>query len=426
MLRTKGVTTSAATELSLPGAEMLDSARFAAEGYPHADWARLRRDSPVHWCERDGQESFWAITRHKDIVNISRQPDKFLNGPRLLMNFDPGAGDQELPVRMLLNMDTPEHQHYRGLISRRFTPRALQGITGRVDGIANEILDQVMEGGAEAETDFVDAVSAKLPIWVIAEMLGIPRKDWELLFHWTNRTLGAADPEYCEEGKTPDETRQDARLALFEYFNEMTEDRRKHPKDDLVSILSNANINGEPLPIFELLSYYLLLVVAGNETTRNATSGGLLALIENPGEFQKVKAAPQLLNPLVEEILRWTSPVIHFCRTAVEDTEIRGRRIKQGDRLVLLYPSANRDADVFEAPDMFLSDRSPNRHIAFGIGEHFCLGAHVARLELQVIFRHLVERLEHVELAGPVERLRSSVVGGIKHMPIHYRLRRAG
>jgi len=180
------------------------------------------------------------------------------------------------------------------------------------------------------------------------------------------------------------------------------------------------------LPPLERLSYYLLLVVAGNETTRNATSGGLLALIENPGELEKVRRNPGLLKPLVEEILRWTSPVIQFCRTPNRDVEIRGQRIRAGERIVLFYPSANRDEEVFESPDKFRVDRHPNRHLAFGIGEHFCLGAHVARLELEVIFRHLVQRLEHVELAGPLERLRSSVVGGIKHMPIRYRLRAAG
>ena len=415
----------AAHELPLPGAEILDPQRDASDGYPHEEWARLRQESPVHWCPRDEGESFWAVTRHSDIVNISRQPDRFLNGPRLLINYDLAMGEEDFPVRMLLNMDPPEHHSYRELVSRRFTPRALQQIAGQVDGIANEILNGLTAGGVEAEMDFVADVSGKLPIWVIAQMLGVPRKDWELLFHWTNRTIGAADPEYCEEGKTPDETRQAAQVALFEYFNAMTEDRRKNPQDDLVSVLSNSAIGGEPLPPFELLSFYLLLVVAGNETTRNATSGGLLALIENPDQLEKARRNPKLLKPLVEEILRWTSPVIHFCRTPVEDCEINGQRVKAGDRMVLFYPSANRDADVFESPNDFLIDRSPNRHIAFGIGEHFCLGAHVARLELQVIFRHLIERFEHVELAGPIDRLRSSVVGGIKHMPIHYRLRSA-
>lgn len=416
---------AAATRIPLPGAELLDPKRYGTGGYPHTEWARLRRESPIHWCGRDAGEPFWAVTRHEDIVQISRQPERFLNAPRLVMSFARDLDEQDFPVRMLLNIDPPEHHQYRSLISKRFTPRALQSITGQVDGIAEEILDQVMQGGAESETDFVGAVSARLPIWVIAQMLGVPRSDWELLFHWTNRTIGAADPEYLEAGKTPLETVNDARLALFQYFTAMTEDRRKNPKDDLVSILANAKVDSKPLPPFELLSYYFLLVVAGNETTRNATSGGLLALIENPGELDKVRRNPKLVKPLVEEILRWTSPVIHFCRTPVEDVEIRGKRIRAGERLVLFYPSANRDESVFKDPEQFRIERIPNRHIAFGIGEHFCLGAHVARLELEVIFRHLVTRLEHVELAGPVERLRSSIVGGIKHMPIRYRLRPA-
>lgn len=294
-----------------------------------------------------------------------------------------------------------------------------------MDSIANEILDGVMYDGEEAEIDFVQQVSALLPIWVIAEMLGVPRSDWELLFHWTNRIVGAGDPEYQAEGESAVDTMQNARRGLFEYFNAMTEDRRKNPRDDLVSVLANARPDGKPLPPFELLSYYLLLVVAGNETTRNATSGGLLALIERPDQHDLVRRDPALMKPLVEEILRWTSPVIHFCRTAAEDVELHGQKIRKGETLCLFYPSANRDERIFDAPDEFRADRRPNRHIAFGIGEHVCLGAHVARLELRVIFRHLIERLEHVELAGPVDRLRSSIVGGIKHMPIRYRLRSA-
>ncbi|NNL66585.1 MAG: cytochrome P450 [Myxococcales bacterium] len=409
----------------LPSVEILDPRRYADEGYPHADWARLRRESPVHWCERAEGEPFWALTRHEDIVHVSQRPGQYLNAPRLVMSFDPKATPEDFGLRMLLNMDPPEHRAYRNLISQRFTPRALGKIRSRVDGIADEILDRVMEHGAQGETDFVATVSALLPIWVIAEMLGVPRSDWELLFDWTNKTIGAADPEYRDEGASPKETIEAARLSLFHYFDDMTKDRRKHPQDDLVSLLANAEVDGKELPPFELLSYYLLLVIAGNETTRNATSGGLLALIENRDEWAKVRNDPALLKPLVEEVLRWTSPVIHFCRTAAEDVELAGKRIRAGDRLVLFYPSANRDEAVFDEHDRFRADRRRNRHLAFGIGEHFCLGAHVARLELEVILRHLVARLEDVEIAGPVERLRSSVVGGIKHLPIRYRLRKA-
>ena len=410
--------------VSLNELELISPVFFAQNGYPFEAWKRLRQEAPVYWFDRLRGKPFWAITRYDDIVSISRQPERYLNAPRLVVSPE-GVTDEQFPVRPLLNMDPPDHHEYRALTNRRFTPKAMQRIRQSVDSIAEAILDEVACDGEESEVDFVQAVSARLPIWVIAEMLGVPRSDWELLFGWTNRTIGAGDPEYREQGKTPLETMHEARLALFHYFSEMTEDRRKHPRDDLVSVLTHARVDAEPLPVFELMSYYFLLVVAGNETTRNATSGGLLALIEHPEQRERVRRDPALIEPLVEEILRWTSPVIHFCRTAVEDVELHGQRIRAGDSLCLFYPSANRDEAIFDDPDRFLVSRRPNRHIAFGFGEHVCLGAHVARLELQVMFRHMVERFDHLELAGPVERLRSSIVGGIKHMPIRYRLRPA-
>ncbi len=203
----------------------------------------------------------------------------------------------------------------------------------------------------------------------------------------------------------------------------MVEERRRNPRDDLVSILANAELDGAPLPVENLMSYYKLIVIAGNETTRNATSGGLLALIEHPGEFEKLRRDPSLVSKATEEILRWTTPVIQFCRTATEDVEIRAQKVRAGQSFCLFYPSANRDDEVFDEPYSFKIDRDPNPHLAFGIGEHFCLGANVARLELNVMFRHLAARIDEVELAGPVERLRSSFLGGVKHMPIRYRLR---
>jgi len=317
-------------------------------------------------------------------------------------------------------MDPPEHHAYRSIVNRRFTPRALRGFEVQVDAIAGEIVDSIASDG---EIDFVERVAARLPIWVIAEMLGIPRSDWKMLFDWTNRTVGAGDAEYQPPGASSVETMNDAGQEMFGYFAELAEDRRRRPRDDLASALTHARIDGAAVPTYELLSYFFLLVVAGNETTRNATSGGLLALIENPDQRARVQRDAALLDPLVEEILRWTSPVVHFCRTAAEDTELHGQNVRSGDTLCLFYPSANRDARVFEHPDAFDVGRRPNRHIAFGVGEHFCLGAHVARLELRVIFRQLLGRLESVELAGPPERLRSSVIGGIKHLPIRYQLR---
>ena len=404
----------------IDASELVSASRYAAWGYPFEAWKTLRERAPVYPVDPPSGRPFWAITRHADITGISRQPSLYLNAPRLTVGSAQGV---DLPARMLLNMDPPEHHSYRSLVNKRFTPRAMRGITSQVDGIATGILDAIANDGETGEIDFVERVSALLPIWVIAEMLGVPRSDWNMLFDWTNRTVGASDPEYQPEGRTSAETMYDAGAEMFEYFARLTEDRRREPRDDLASALAHATIDGAELPRYELLSYYYLIVVAGNETTRNATSGGLLALIENPDQFERVRRDPGLLKPLVEEILRWTSPVAHFCRTPACDVELHGQKILAGESLCLFYPSANRDERVFEEPDEFRVDRRPNRHIAFGVGEHVCLGAHVARLELQVIFRHLIERLEHVELAGPIERLRSHMIGGIKHMPIRYRLR---
>jgi cytochrome P450 len=216
-----------------------------------------------------------------------------------------------------------------------------------------------------------------------------------------------------------------ANVELFTYFAALREERLARPQDDLISLLASATVDGEPLPLLDILAFYQILVSAGNETTRNATSGGLLALIEHPAELAKVQADPRLIKSAVEEILRWTSPIIHFGRTATRDTEVAGQKIRKGEVVGMFYPSANRDEAIFPEPEKFRVDRKPNPHIAFGVGEHYCLGAHVARLELQVIFRHLIPRLGRVELAGPVDRLRSNLIGGVKRLPIRYELRPA-
>lgn len=406
---------------SLDELKVLDPHVFAEAGYPHKAWARLRREAPVHYFERGAAEPFWALTKHEDIVWVSKQPERFLNAPRLVVPTTSDQRDQELPVRMLLNMDNPEHKIYRDLMRGKFTPQALRKMPLDVENIAREIVDEIDTGGAEAEIDFVEKVAAFLPIAVIADLLGIPRSDWRMLFRWTNETIGAQDPEYQIEGETPLQTSERARLELFKYFVDLIAQRRANPEDDIVSHLANAKVNGKHLPDLELLSYFFLLVLAGNETTRNATSGGLMAFIENPGEWQRLRKDPSLLDSAVEEILRWTSPVIQFARTPVEDFELRGKRIRAGERLCLFYPSANRDEDIFDEPMRFRIDRDPNRHIAFGIGEHFCLGANVARLELRLIYRELLQRLDRLELAAPPERLVSSIVGGVKHLRIRYR-----
>ncbi|MDX1650679.1 MAG: cytochrome P450, partial [Myxococcota bacterium] len=277
----------------------------------------------------------------------------------------------------------------------------------------------------EGECDFVKAVSAPLPIAVIGWLLGVPKSDWNLLFEWTNRIIGAGDPEYQVPGKTAQETAQETMVEVFQYFTKLVEEKKKNPADDLVTLFAHAEVDGEPLPFMDVMAWCLIIVIAGNETTRNATTGGMKAFIEHQDQMRRVQEDPSLMPSAIEEVVRWTTPIIHFGRTATQDVELRGRTIKEGDALALFYPSANRDEEVFEDPFTFRVDRHPNRHLGFGVGEHFCLGAHVARLELQIAYKYLLPRIEEIEFAGEPERLHSALVGGIKHLPIRYRLRAA-
>jgi cholest-4-en-3-one 26-monooxygenase len=411
-----------APDVPLDALDVIGPDTYAEHGYPHAAWKRLRRESPVHWFDVPGGVGFWAVTRRKDIVWISKQPKRFLNAPRLAV-FERGAPPEKREVRHLLNMDPPEHARFRAVASGWFTPRAIRRRRAEVERITRDLLEEMAGDGQTREGDFVADLTAPLTLAVLADMLGVPREDWRLMFDWTNQIAGSSDPEFQVAGETPQSNIQNVRDNLFQYFMTLAEKRRAEPRDDIVSVLVSSSIDGRPMPTMELLSYFLLLVVAGNETTRNAASGGLLALIENPDEFAKLRANPDLVDSAVEEVVRWTAPVIQFCRTPVEDVELYGKRIRAGDSMCLFYPSANRDEDVFEDPDVFRIDRRPNPHLGFGIGEHFCLGANLARLELREIFRALAERLEEVELAGRFERVRSSFLGGVKRMPIRYRLR---
>jgi cholest-4-en-3-one 26-monooxygenase len=408
-------------ELTLDAVDIVNPDLYVQRGYPHAEWALLRREAPIYYYQRPNVDPFWAVTRHADIVNISRQPALFKSIQRLFVavNEPNSPPPDEAILRQLLNMNPPEHGAYRGVVNRRFTPRTVQQLTAGIERITTEVLDDIVGRG---ECDFVTEVSAKLPLAVIAEMFGIPRADWPLMFRLSNEMIGPSDPEYAGES-TITETVERARMEFFQYFNGLVEDRRKNPRDDLSSALANGQVNGEQLPIFELLSYFALLIIAGNETTRNATTGGLYAFIDNPDQWARLKRDPALVPKAVEEIVRWTSPVIQFTRKATEDTELAGQKIREGDEVALFYPSANRDESVFAAPNKFDIGRYPNQHIAFGIGEHFCLGANLARLELQVMFRQLAERVDAVELTGPIQRMRSSFVGGIKHMPVRIKVR---
>jgi cholest-4-en-3-one 26-monooxygenase len=407
--------------LTLENLDIINPDLYVQRGYPHEEWALLRKEAPIFRYERPNVEPFWAITKHADIVAVSRQPELFRSTQMLFVTQDePGAPlPDEAILRQLLNMNPPEHGEFRRVVNQRFTPRSVKQLKDQIERITTEVLDDLV--GRE-ECDFVTEVSAKLPLAVIAEMFGIPRADWAMMFRLSNAMIGPADPEYGGS-ESIKENLERARLEFFQYFNQLCEDRRKTPRDDLASALANGSVNDEPLPLFELLSYFALLIIAGNETTRNATTGGLHALISHPDQWERLKRDPSLAATAAEEIVRWTSPVIQFTRIATADTALHGQQLREGDVLVLFYPSAARDEDIFEQPSTFDIGRYPNPHISFGIGEHFCLGANLARLELQVMFRQLAQRMESVELAGSTHRMRSSFVGGIKHMPIRYRMR---
>ena len=406
--------------MNLDPLDLVDPVRYARGGYPHDVWTRLRAEAPIARIEAPGYKPFWAITRHADIMEISRQPTRFSSEYGITL----ARADQpvvKMP-EMVVMLDPPRHVPMRRVVSARFTPKAVRAQQDDVDRMGTEILDGAATATAGGECDFVERIAAPLPLAVIAWMLGLPRDDWALLFRLSNEVIGNNDPEYRQPGESPGRTVRRARGELHAYFTKLIDDRRGDLTDDLVSELIRSRIAGSPLTEEQLVGYCELLVEAGNETTRNAISGGLVAFCEQPGEWEKLRTRPELLPDAVEEILRWVSPISHFTRTATEDCEIGGVEIGAGDQLALYYASANRDEAVFDDPFAFRIDRRPNPHLAFGFGEHVCLGGHLARVELETIFRHLLERLEWFELSGPVVRLESAVNGSIKHLPLRYRL----
>ena len=381
---------------------------------PHEMLAVLRREAPVFWHDETEGKGFWAVTRYEDVVNVNRDNETYSSarGSALITDLD----EQDLAQQrlMMLNMDPPMHTRYRLLVNKGFTPRTVGRLEERARELVNEIIDQVSEKG---ECDFVTDVAAELPLQMIAEIMGVPQEDRHLVFDWSNRMIGSEDPEY---GVTA-EAAQQASLELYAYANQLAGQKRAAPSDDVISVLLGADVDGERLSELEFDLFFLLLSVAGNETTRNLISHGTLALIEHPDERAKLLADPTLLPSAIEEMLRWATPVMHFRRTAARDTEIGGQPIAEGDKVVIWYISANRDEAVFADPYRFDIARSPNEHVSFGGGgPHFCLGANLARLEIRVMFEELLRRIPDMELAGPVQRLRSNFINGLKHMPVRF------
>src|SRR5262245_34608271 len=414
------------------GTELIDPHAYARSGYPHATWERLRRESPVHWCEPSLVMPFWAVTRHAQICEVSKRPDLFRSGNGILpatrevaeriARGEKGAFDL---MRTIITMDPPRHRIYRKVASPWFSPRALERLGPVVEASARRIVDRLYEAqvGGEGRCDFATEVAAQHPLRILSTILGVSQEDEPRILRITQQLFAGDDPEFTREESHPEDGVRNLALEVLRYFGEIIADRRARPRDDLASVLANARVDGEAMGDFETLGYYLITFTAGHDTTRNSLAGGMLALVEHPAEREKVRSDPDArVADAVEEIVRWTTPVNYMMRTAARDAELAGAKIREADRLLLFYASANRDETVFGDPWTFRVERRPNPHLGFGIGEHFCLGAHLARSSQRALFRELLGRLEDVELAGVPERLAASFVAGLKHLPLRYRL----
>ncbi|HEV3282107.1 MAG TPA: cytochrome P450 [Acidimicrobiales bacterium] len=400
--------------------DLVDPARFARNGYPHQVWTRLRAEAPVAYIEPPGHPPFWAVTKHDDIIHVASQPQLFSSAQGITLDMDL-SGLAVVP-EMIVYLDPPRHGPMRQVANKKFLRSSVRARSQEIERIAAGIVDEASTGGDIGECDFVETFAAPFPVAVISWVLGVPREDWKHHFRWTNEIIGKDDPEYRRPGESPEQTSMRARSELHRYFKAMVDQRRADPQDDLVTQLVQSEIDGVPLTRPQLISYCELLVEAGNQTTRDAIAGGMQAFCDNREQWEKLRAQPDLMPDAVEEILRWVTPISYFSRTATEDCELHGMEVRAGDKLALYWASANRDEEVFEEPFEFRIDRPPSQSLVFGFGPHLCMGAHVARVELQVMFNLLVARMGWFEQSGPVERLNSSVNGAIKHLPLRYRL----
>lgn len=422
-------------ELTLDDIDIHSTDRLADVGYPWEAWDLLRDVAPVHWYERDDIEPFWAVTRYEDVHAVGADAETFINGgARLrlasidddeemwrrfqrrvqLLGWDP----DEVPD--LVFMDRPRHTLFRLLSARRFTPAAMRRLEADLVRDAKRFTDEfVAKLEADGEADLVDDLAVKLPLATICGLMGLPTDDWERVHAWTEMIFtDEANMRWAEPGETYEDLRRRMSVELHAYLADLIDQRQANPTDDMASAVINAEIDGEPLTRQQLHGYLFLLIAAGNETTRNATTGGCVALLEHRGELARLSAEVGLVNPAVEEILRWVSPVIQFARTATKDTEIAGQRIRSGDTVGIYYPSANRDKRQFEDPYRFDVGRDPNFHIAFGHGVHFCLGANLARWELRAAFAELRDVLPRLELDGEPKRHGNLHLGAVANQKV--------
>lgn len=404
---------------------LADPTAYADDARLHAALTHLRAENPVAYVDNPPYRPFWAITKHADIMAIERANDLFLSEPRPLLataeaddvlkaQMEAGIG-----LRTLIHMDDPHHRKVRAIGADWFRPKAMRALKVRVDELAKRYVDRMREIGPQC--DFVTDIAVQFPLYVIMSLLGLPEEDYGRMHMLTQEMFGGDDEEF-QRGKSPEDML--AVLAdFFNYFATLTASRRTQPTDDLASAIANGRIDGEPLGDMDTASYYVIVASAGHDTTKDAISGGLLALIENPGELARLQQDPSLMGTAVEEMIRWSTPVKEFMRTAAEDTTVRGVPIAKGESVYLAYVSGNRDEEVFAQPFRFDVSRDPNKHLSFGYGVHFCLGAALARMEMNSLFTELLPRLESIELAGPPELTATTFVGGLKHLPIRYSVR---
>ena len=415
--------------LTLAEIDLGDELLFES-GRAHEAFKLLRREAPISWKpENEFSRGWWNLVKYADVLQVSRNPQIFSSEKGIVSFFPVNEDDTTAAAagngKMLITMDPPRHVKMRRLVNKAFTPRAVALWEPKVRETTNILLDSIAKKG---ESDFVIDIACNIPLAVICRMLGVPEEDWALMFQLTNKVLGPGDPEYQTD--VPEEqrgTQEAAQLTgnlgtmqMFGYYAQALQNRRISPSDDMISILCDSEIEGEKLTDEDILWFCFLLILAGNETTRNGMSGGVLTLCEHPDQKAKLLNDMTLLPGAIEEILRWVSPVMHMARNTLEDTQVGNQLIKAGERVVMWYPSVNRDEDVFPNSGVFDITRTPNDHLAFGIGEHFCLGAGFAKLELRVLYEEMFRRFPDIELAGPVQRLRSNFIGGIKHLPIRF------
>jgi cytochrome P450 len=365
---------------------------------------------------------FYVLTKHADILDVELHPAEFLNAPRAILGHKAADEQRALQghlVKSLVQMDDPEHRLHRNLTADWFLPKNLAKLQGRLDELAQRSVQQMVDAGGEV--DFARDIAMQYPLYVILAILGLPESDYPRMLQLTQELFGAEDPDFKRE--------DDAMASLIQtvaefvaYFDGITADRQAHPTEDLASVIANAMVEGNPIGHKEQLGYYIIAATAGHDTTSNSMSGGMHALISNPDQLARLQADPSLMPTAIDEMIRWTSPVKHFMRTATVDYDIRGTTVKAGQDVLLSYWSANHDEDVFADPFTFDVGRTPNKHLAFGFGIHYCLGAMLARMEMKSLFGALLPRLQHIELAGEPQLTRSTFVSGLKHLPIRYQL----